>query len=107
MYLYHDHRERVNVRFLAECPLFQDLWCCPQRGVATPTRGTPCGIWVLSNCSVAKIRNPCTIGVVHEDVCLVRCQYYGKRFGTVTYSLEVSMYYIAGVDVAEAISDIR
>ena len=107
MYLNHDHRERENVRFLAICPTLQDLWCSPPRSVATLTRGTLDRIQVLSDCSEAEIRNACIAGVVHQDVWLISYQYRGKaRFKTSTYSLEVPMNYIAGVEVTEAINDV-
>jgi hypothetical protein len=32
-YLNHDHRESENIRFLAMCPLVQDLWRSPPRSV--------------------------------------------------------------------------
>jgi hypothetical protein len=48
------------------------------------------------------------IGVVHKDVRLEVCQCGGKiRSRTATYPLEVSVNDIAGVEVAEALSDVR
>jgi hypothetical protein len=47
------------------------------------------------------------IGVVHKDVWLDVYQYGGRiRFRTTTYTLEVPMNDIAGVEVAEALSDV-
>ena len=44
--------------------------------------------------------------VVYEDVCLAEYEYDGLTgFRTTTYSLEVSVNHIAGMEVAEAISD--
>jgi len=107
-YLDHDHRERKNVRFLARRPRAQHLWRSPSRGVALLKRGALDGFQVLSYRSEAKIRDACVTRVVHKDIRLVECQHGGEtRFRTVTYSHEVPMDYIARVEVAEAVSDIR
>jgi len=71
------------------------------------TRGTWHRIQVLSYCSEAEIRNTCMAGAVHQDVRLICYEYRNKtRSGTGTYTLEVSMNNIAGVEITEAISDI-
>jgi len=45
--------------------------------------------------------------VVHKDVWLTRCQYGGEtRLGTTTYSLEVPVNHIAGMEVAEPFSGV-
>ena len=70
--------------------------------------GTPYGIEVFGDRSEAEIGDPCMTGVVHEDVRLAVCQCgHEARFRTATYSLEVPMNDIAGVEVAEAFSDVR
>ena len=72
-----------------------------------PRRGGPHGIQVLSNYSEAKIRDACMAGAVHKDVRLSGCQYGDKTiFRKTTYSLEVPMNHIAGVEVGEALSDV-
>ena len=107
-YLDHNHRKRENIRFLATYPLVQDLWCSPSRGVTTLTRGAPRGIQILGYCGEAKIRNTCITRVVHKDVWLAGESISGKTgFRTTTHSLEVPVNHIAGVKVAEALSDIR
>jgi hypothetical protein len=46
-------------------------------------------------------------GVVHKDVLLEVCQCGGEtRLETTTYSLEIPMNDITGVEVAEALGDI-
>jgi len=46
------------------------------------------------------------IRLVYKDACLAGIQYGGETsFGT-TYSLKVPMNYIAGVEIAEALSDV-
>jgi len=72
------------------------------------TRGGPRGIQVLSNHSEAEIGDACMTGIIHKDIRLVECQ-YGSRIisRTVTYSLEVPVNHIAGVEVTKALSNIR
>ena len=105
-YLNHDHRKRKCVRLLAECSLCQDLWRSPSRGVTTLMRGAPDGIQVLSDCGKAEICDQRITGVVHKDVWLTRCQYGGKGRHRTTYSLEVTMDHVAGMEVAEASGDV-
>ena len=106
-YLNHDHSKSENIRFFAIRPLVQDLWRSPPRGISMSTRGAPHGIQVASDRSEAKIRQTCMTGVVHKDVLLDMYQYGGEaRHGTTTYPLEVPMNDIAGVEVAEALSDV-
>ena len=70
-YLDHNHREGENIRFLTICPFtVQDLWCGPSRGVTLFTRGAPNRIQVLGDPSEAKIRDPCTAGIIHENIWL-------------------------------------
>jgi hypothetical protein len=75
--------------------------------VTVVTRRTPHGIQVLSNRSEAKICDVHVSDVVHKDVWLAECQYSGETiFGITTYTLEVPVDDIAGVEVVEAPSDI-
>ena len=106
-HLDHDHREGENVRFLAICPFFQDLWGSPPWGVAVPTRGAPSGVQVFSDRSETKVRDACITGVVYKDVRLAGC-HYGREtsFRATTYSLEISVDHIAGVEVVEAARDV-
>ena len=107
-YFDHNHRESKNVCFLAVCSLVQDFWCSPPRGVTMLTRSTPRGIQISCDCSEAKIRETRMTGVVHKDVRLSRCQCGADlRLRTATYPLEVPVDDIAGVEIAEALSDVR
>ena len=46
-------------------------------------------------------------GVIYKDVLLVGCLYNGEmRLGATTYSFEVPMNHIAGVEVAEALCNV-
>jgi len=97
-YLDHDHSERENVCFLAVFPTNQDLRRSPLRAVATLARSTLDGIRVLSKRSKAKICDARTTSFVHKDVWLTGCQDGGKpRLRTTTYSLKVSVNYVAGI----------
>jgi hypothetical protein len=70
-------------------------------------RDTLYGVQISSDRSEAKVREMCMTAVVHKDVWLDVCQCGGKtRFRTTTYSLEVPMNNIAGVEIAEALSDV-
>jgi len=72
------------------------------------TRGVRCGIQISSDSGNAKIRDACMTRVVHKDVRLAKCQHGSEmRSRTTTYPPEVPMNYIAGVEVAEALSDVR
>ena len=107
-YLNHDHRESENIRSPAICSLVQDLWSSPPRGVTMLTGRAACGFQVLSDRSEAKIRETRMTGVVHKDVRLSRCQCGADlRLRTATYPLEVPVDDIAGVEIAEALSDVR
>jgi len=87
--------------------LIQDLRCSPSRGVAK-LRGTPYGIHALSDPGLADVRDARMPRVVHKDVWLAERQYGGEmRFRVTTYPLEVPVNYIAGVEVAETLSNIR
>jgi hypothetical protein len=45
---------------------------------------------------------------IHKDIWLDRCQHGGKMgLRTITHSLEITMNYIAGVEVVKAFSNIR
>ena len=102
----HDHRKSENVRFLTAPPPNQDLRRSPPRGVAAVKRGGRYGIQILSDGSEAKIRDACMTRIVHKDVRLAECQHSSAmRFRIATYSFEVPMNHIAGVEVAEALSD--
>jgi len=107
-YLNHNHRESEDVRFLTVRPSEQDLWGSPSRGVALLIRGALHGIQVLSHRGDAEIHDARTARLVHENIRLIGCEYDCRTgFRTTTYSLEVPMDHIAGVEVAEAISDVR
>jgi len=70
------------------------------------TRGNPDRTRALSDRSEAKIREADTAGVVHEDIWLVRRQYCGEARYNTTHSLEIPVYYIAGVEIMKALSGI-
>jgi hypothetical protein len=59
MHLDRDHRERVNVGFLAGILTRKDLWSGPVGSVADPKRGTPDRIRVFCYDGAAEIRNTC------------------------------------------------
>ena len=77
--------------------------------MASLARGTVTkGILVSSNHSQAKIRDACMTIVIYKDVWLTECLRNDEiRFGKTTYPFEVPMNNIAGVEVAEALSDVR
>ena len=65
-------------------------------------------IEVLSDRSKTKIRDPCATGGINKDIWLETCQYNcGTGHGKTTYSLEITMNYVAGVEVIKALSDVR
>jgi hypothetical protein len=65
------------------------------------------GVQISSDRSEAKVRKMCMTAVVHKNVWLDVCQCGGRtRFRTITYPLEVPMNDIAGVEVAEALSNV-
>ena len=106
-YLNHDHRESENIRFLAVCPLVQDLWRSPPCTVAMEIRDAQCRIQILGDSSEAKIRQTRMAGVIHKDVWLDGCQCGSEaRLEIITYSLEIPVNDIAGVEVTEALSDV-
>ena len=84
----------------------QDLWRGPSRGVATLICSAPDGIQVLSNCGETEVRDQCITRVIHEDVWLAVCEYSCKTGYKTTYSFEVPMDNIAGVEIAEATGDV-
>ena len=91
-YFDHDHRKSKNVRFLAISPPIQDLWCSPSRGVSTLKRDALDGVYVMSDCDEAKIRDACMAGVVQKDIYLARYQWGCEAgFEKTTHSLEVPM----------------
>ena len=108
-YLDHDHREGENIRFLAIRPLLvQDFGRSPSCGIIVIIRGAPDGVQVLSDHNETKIRDPCAASGVHKDVRLDTCQHAGKvGLGTITYSLEITVNYVAGVEKAKAIGDVK
>ena len=62
----------------------------------------------MSDRSKAKISDLCVADVVHEDVRLDACQSGGKTgLVLITYSFEVAVNYIAGVEKVKAFSDIK
>ena len=65
------------------------------------------GFEVSSDHSKTKIRDLCVAGDIHKDIWLDACQYTGKTgLGITTYSLEITMNYVAGAEVIKALSDI-
>ena len=69
-------------------------------------RGASHGIQVLCDRSKTKIREPRVTGVIHKDIWLDTCQYRGKAGpDPITYSLEITMNYVAGVKKAKAFGD--
>jgi hypothetical protein len=69
--------------------------------------GAPCGIHISGDRGEAKIRDFCMTRVVHKNIWLGVCQCDGGIIFRTTYSLEVPMNDTAGVEVAEALGDIR
>ena len=65
-HLDHDHRERVNVSFLAIISLYPHLWRDPQ------IRRAPRGIQDFGDLGEAKVRDQYVTGIFHKDVGLVR-----------------------------------
>ena len=64
------------------------------------------GIQVSSYPSEAKISDARTAGVVDENVWLARCQYGGEAGDRIpTYTLEVPVNHLTGVEVIETLSD--
>ena len=104
----HYHREREDVGFFAMCPLLvQDFWCGPLRAMTPTVRRIWNGIRVPSYHSNARIRNSCVASSIHKDTWLDICQYAGKAGPNITtYTLEITMDYVAGVEKAKAFSDI-
>ena len=89
-------------------PLVQDFWCSPPYGVTTLGLDAPDGIQVLRDSGEAEIGDPRMTGIIHKDVRLVGRQRAGEtRFRTATYSLEVPVNDITGMEVAEALGDVR
>ena len=88
-------------------PLVQNLWRSPPRSVTMLIRDTLYGVQISSDPSEAKVRKTRMTAVVHKDVWLDVCQCDGRtRFKTITYPLEVPVNDIAGVEIAEALSDV-
>jgi len=106
-HLDHDHCERENIPFLAvHSAPSRDLWCGPLHSVIWIIRDTLCRTRALNDRSTTKIHDPCLTSDIHEDIRLEKCQCGGKTWlGTTTYSLEISINYIAGVEISKAISD--
>jgi len=104
----HDHREGENIRFLAKRPILpQDLWRGPSCGIAMAFRGALYGVQVLGDRGETEIRDSRMASGIHEDVWLDTCQNGGKTgLLSITYSLEVTMDYIAGMEIVKAASDI-
>jgi len=70
--LNYNHREREDIRFLAECPpIVQDLWCNPSCTVPMLIWSTPHRVQVLNDHGETTIRDHRMAGGVHEDVRLV------------------------------------
>jgi len=61
-------------------------------------RGASHGIQILSDRGKAKIRDPRATNVIHKDIRLDTCECGGKKgLNSITYSLEVTMNYVAEV----------
>ena len=61
----------------------------------------------MSDCSESKIRDPCVAGGIYKYIWLDTRHYGGKMgFWTITYSPEVTMNYVAGVEKVQTFSDI-
>jgi len=62
-------------------------------------RGASHRIQILSDRGKAKIRDPCAASVIHKDIRLDTYECGGKTgLNSITYSLEVTMNYVAGVN---------
>jgi len=73
--LNHDHREREDIRLLAECPpIGQDLRCDPPHTVPVLVWSAPYRIHVSGDHGQTTIRDQRMTGGVHKDVRLVGCQ---------------------------------
>jgi hypothetical protein len=107
-YLDRDHRERENIGFFAICPLpVQNLRCSPSCGVTLVIRSGSYRVQVLGDRSKTKIGDPCTVIATHKDIWLDMCQYGSKiGFRTITYSLEIAVNYVAGVEKVKPFGDI-
>ena len=108
-HLDHDHREREHVRLFAICSLIaQDLWRGPSGSIILISRSASNGVQVLSDRSKTEIRDPCVAGVIHKDIWLDMHQNGGKPgLRTITYSLEITVNYVAGVEKVKTFSDAR
>ena len=104
-YLDHHHREGENICFFAILLLNQHLWRGPSHAVATQTRSILYGIRVFGYLREAKIRDPYMAGGFHKDVGLIVSTSCETRPKTITYSFEIPMYHITGMEVVEAPSD--
>ena len=107
-YLYHDHRVGEDVCFLAVDPFVQHFRRSPSRGVIVFTRGAQLGIHTRGDCSKAKISNPRATGGIYEDIRLGTCQYRDETgVRPTTHPLKVPVNHITGVEVTEALGDVR
>ena len=70
-------------------------------------RGASHRIQVLGDPRETKIRDPCMAGDVNKDIWLGAVNTTVGRIKTITYSLEITVDYVAGVEVVEAVCDIR
>ena len=76
--------------------------------MAVIVRSAPYRIQDLINHGETKVCDPRPTGGVNEDVWLVECQCGDLPVSkTTTYPLETSMDHVTGVEVVEAIRDIR
>ena len=108
-YLDHDHHEGENIRFLAVCPLvIQDLRRSPPRGMTLIVRGALRRVRIRSDRREAEVRDPRVVVGVQENIRLDACQHGGKTgFRQITYTLEITVNYIAGVEKVKAFGDIK
>ena len=104
-----DHRKGENISFLAIRPLLiQDLWRSPSPNMTLIVRGAPDGIQVLGDLSETKIRDTRMVVGIQKNIRLNTRQYAGKTgLKTITYSLEITVNYVARVEKVKAFGDIR
>ena len=110
-HLNRNHSERVNIRFLAGILATQDLRRRPQRSVDVLTRSRPYRVQVFCDNGNAEIGNArMGYAVIHvdKDVDLRSCKCSDEMgFGKITYTFEISVDHIPGMQVAEARRDLR
>ena len=106
-YLDHDHSERENVSLLAIWPFVQYLRCSPSRGQKKLRRGSRLENRFCGDRNLIKICDPRMAGGIYKDIWLDMHQ-HGSKTGvrTTTYSLEIPVNHIAGVEVTKSLRDV-